>query len=100
VLSGRSSDSLLNLDDEEVTLNTRVKCKERLLNYGVALKDVRIESVAPVDAVVHAQIIADALGGNKDSRHDSLIEAIELAQRNGTRIPLRAVPDTPPDSAA
>jgi|GEM_PF-5255784 len=91
VLSGRTIDSLLNIQDEEIQLNTRVQCKDRLLNYGVAIKDVRIESIARVDA----SIIAKAILESRDAQHSNLIAALALAGRdeNETKFPMHAVPN-------
>jgi regulator of protease activity HflC (stomatin/prohibitin superfamily) len=96
VLSGRSIDSLLNINDEEVQTNTRVQCKDKLLNYGVALKDVRIESVARVDA----SIIAKAIIESRNIQQNELIASLAIAERDETRIPLHAVPSSHSDPLA
>ena len=95
VLSGSFADNFMSIDDEYVDLNTREECKEPLLKYGVSLKAVRLESVARTDA----QVLAQAMGDNKDPRNAALMAAMILAERQGTRIPLKSIPgglDTPP----
>jgi hypothetical protein len=96
LLVGMFAGMAININDEEVQTNTRVQCKDKLLNYGVALKDVRIESVARVDA----SIIAKAIMESKGMQDDALMPAILRAERNGTIIPMHAVPGAPNDPAA
>lgn len=91
VLQGRDSSDLLIPDPDEVEASTKALCKDKLIRYGVELRDVELLPIART----YAEVLKQAIENSRNPKEAAFVAAALAAGPEGKGSVLSLVPDKP-----